>query len=131
MREPLPESKHNHKRSPYRCTRDRFYSAPRRGHLQVGKYQQSLLQRLGPGRHLNHVVAMVFHPVQPFGFQRSHPQHRIQGEFVHVATNCEFRKSFPAVSKVTIVCVVIPLWLAGKDAALPVRPLHLIEVAPS
>ena len=33
------------------------------GRLQVGAHQQSLLQKVGPGRHPNHAVAMVLHPV--------------------------------------------------------------------
>ena len=78
----------------YREMRQRFHAIPhalplkpshRRidpvvsGPLQVGTHQQSLLQSVGPGRHPDHAVAMVFHSVQSFGIQRSHPQRRIEG----------------------------------------------------
>ena len=33
------------------------------GPLQVGTNQQSLLHRVGPGRHPDHAVAIVIHPV--------------------------------------------------------------------
>ena len=49
------------------------------GPLQVGIHQQSLLQRVGPGRHPDHAVAMVLHPRQPLGIPRSHPHRRITG----------------------------------------------------
>ena len=43
------------------------------GPLQVGTHQQSLLQRVGPGRHPDHAVAVVLHAVQPFGIPRVIP----------------------------------------------------------
>ena len=39
------------------------------GPLQVSTHQQSLLRRVGPGRHPYHAVAMVLHRVQHFGIQ--------------------------------------------------------------
>ena len=49
------------------------------GLLQVDIHQQSLLQTVGPGQHPDHAVAMLRHPVQSFGIQRSHPHRRITG----------------------------------------------------
>ena len=68
------------------------------GPLQVGTHQQSLLRRVGPGRHPDHAVAKVLYPVQPFGIPRSHPHRRITGKSalrsgrLHAAHNLIRRK---------------------------------------
>ena len=59
----------------YRRCMDPAVSGP----LQVGTHQQSLFHRAGVARQPDHAVAMVLHPVQPFGIQRSQPQRRIAG----------------------------------------------------
>ena len=75
------------------------------GPLQVGTHQQSLLQRVSPGRHPDHAVAMVFHPVPPFGIQRRHPHRRITGGFafhgsrLHAARNRLRQKLFAPSEK--------------------------------
>lgn len=48
---------------PSHCCIDPAVSGP----LQLGTHQQSFLQKLDLGRNPDHTVAMVFHPVQPFG----------------------------------------------------------------
>ena len=84
------------------------------GPLQVGTHQQSLLQRVSPGRHPDHAMGMVLHPVQPFGIPLSHPHRRITGWSalrsgrLHPAHNLLRRKlSLPAKSTsvyLTLAC---------------------------
>ena len=43
------------------------------GSLRVGTHQQSLLQRVVPGRHTDHAVAIVLYPVQPLESREATP----------------------------------------------------------
>ena len=47
--------------------------------FQVGIHQQSLIQRVTPGRHPDHAVTMVFDRLQPFGIHRRYPRRRLEG----------------------------------------------------
>ena len=75
--------------------------------LQMGTYQQSFLQRVGPGRHPDHAMAMAFHPRQPFVIRRSHPHPGTEGGSVfrsgclHAAHNI-FRLKLVVPSKMCL-----------------------------